>query len=339
MNKNPQMVHEAYQANRDVAAMTLPLLFMAVFYFGPRTLVLAVAALLTAKLADRLAAGLRSRRYDKTENSSTPMALIIVLLMPATVPIKVVVMAVLVGVLVGKEAFGGYGSYPFNPAAVGFCAAAVSWPAEVFKYPPPSKWMLVPFTDWQQMFNIWTFKDVALVEGPSYILKSGALPHMDVWSLLFGDYAGPLGATAALVILACWLYLNVKKRTPLSAPLSFLLVCAVIAFVFPRYAGISFETFPHDILTRLDVVKFELLSGGIVFVGVFMVSEPVTLPKNTLSRVMYGALLGLATMMFRYFGTFELGSCFAFLIINSISGFFDRAIASGLARRKGVIPQ
>ena len=45
--------------------------------------------------------------------------------------------AVLAGVLIGKEIFGGYGSYPFNPAAVGYAVAAVSWPDQVFRYPQP----------------------------------------------------------------------------------------------------------------------------------------------------------------------------------------------------------
>ncbi|MFR9067291.1 MAG: RnfABCDGE type electron transport complex subunit D [Faecalibacterium prausnitzii] len=43
----------------------------------------------------------------------------------------------LAGVLIGKEVFGGYGSYPFHPAAVGYAVAAVSWPEQVFRYPQP----------------------------------------------------------------------------------------------------------------------------------------------------------------------------------------------------------
>lgn len=336
MNKQVRPVHEAYKANRDLTVMTMPLLLMAFFFYGPRIVLLAVAGVVAAKFADWFASALRGRRYDKTEISSTPIALIIVMMMPANIPLKIVVASVLIAVLIGKEAFGGYGSYPFNPAAVGFCVAAVSWPADVLRYPPPTKWVLGTYGSWEQLLSVWNFENVTAVEGPSYILRNGALPNIDVWSLLFGDYAGPLGATSALVIISCAVYLYVKKRIPLSTPLSFLAVTSIITFIFPRYTAISFQTFPWDIMMRLNVVKFELLSGAIVFVAVFMVSEPVTMPKNTVSRIIYGALLGFATMMFRYYGTFELGSCFAFLIVNSISGYFDRAIAGGLAKRKGV---
>ena len=64
-------------------------------------------------------------------------ALVIALLMPVTVDLYVLIAAVIAGVLIGKEIFGGYGSYPFNPAAVGYVVAAVSWPEQVFRYPQP----------------------------------------------------------------------------------------------------------------------------------------------------------------------------------------------------------
>ena len=75
--------------------------------------------------------------YTNKDLSNESFSLIIALLMPATVDWYVVIMAVLAGVLIGKEVFGGYGSYPFNPAAVGYAVAAVSWPEQVFRYPQP----------------------------------------------------------------------------------------------------------------------------------------------------------------------------------------------------------
>lgn len=336
MSKQQSLTHEANAANKDLIAVSMPLFLMAFFFYGPRPLLLALAGVVTAKMADRFAAMLRGRRYDKTENSSIPMTLLIVLMMPATVNFRVVLVAVLVAVLIAKEAFGGYGNYPFNPAAVGFCVAAVSWPEDVFRYPTPTKWMIAGTTDFKQLLSLWRFENVTLVDGPSSVLRSGALPKIDLWSMLTGDYAGPLGTTASLVILSCALYLLVKRRIPLSTPLSFLVVTTVIIFFFPRYTAISWQSWPWDIMERLSVVRFELLSGALLFVAIFMVSESVTMPKVTISRIIYGALLGFTTMMFRYFGTYELGACFAFLLVNSISGYFDRAVARGIGKRKGV---
>jgi hypothetical protein len=117
--------------------LCVPVLCMACYFYGWRPLLLCGIALLTGNLCDRLVALLRRRVYTNKDLSNESFALIIALLMPATVDIYVLVVAVLAGVLIGKEVFGGYGSYPFNPAAVGYAVAAVSWPEQVVRYPQP----------------------------------------------------------------------------------------------------------------------------------------------------------------------------------------------------------
>lgn len=335
MDKAQPAIHEGNALNRDIIWMTMPLFLMSFFFYGPRPILLAIVAVITALVSDRVASMLRSRPYDKTENSSVVIALIIVLMMPASVQYRVVVVAVLAGVLVAKWAFGGVGSYPFNPSAVGFCVAAVSGPEQMLRYPQPQNWLLNLPPSWAELYKLWTFNGATLMESPSYTLKNGAMPSIDNVDILLGNFPGGLGATCCLVIAACAVFLIVRRRLPLIAPAAFLAVIVIIAFIFPRYTGITFQTWPYDIIQRLNVVKHELFSSTLFFMAVFLVTEPGTLPKNNLSRLIYGALLGFATMMFRYFGTYELGTCFAFLLINALSGFFDRAIARGAVRRRG----
>lgn len=332
-------MHEGHALNRDFIWMTIPLFLMATFFYGPRVLLLALAGVLTARLTDRLAAMLRGRRYNRSENSSVVLALLIVLMMPATVYFRMVVAAVLFAVLVGKEAFGGYKSNPFNPAAVGFCIAAVSWPEQVLRYPAPSGWVFLQNPNFQQLWDVWTFKGAQLSEGPGMTLRGGGLPKIDVWNLLLGNYAGPMGVTCALVIASCAVYLLVRRRVPALAPALFLATIALIAFFFPRYTDVSWATWPQDIEMRLQVVKFEGLCGAQVFAAVFMVGEPGTLPKRRVSQAIYGVLLGLACMMFAYFGTFEMGTCFAILLVNAMSGYIDRVVAgfAALLRRKEAV--
>ena len=139
----PLQPPSAYEANRDIVFMTLPLLALSTYFYGARPAVLCLTAAFMAMLCDHLVAWLRHRPCDKTENSSIPSALVLVLLLPATVHYYVVVVSVAVAILLGKHAFGGYGHYPFNPAAFGYAVAAVSWPGEVFLYPVPFTTMSV----------------------------------------------------------------------------------------------------------------------------------------------------------------------------------------------------
>ena len=297
-----------------VCFMTIPLLCMACFLYGLRPLLLCGAALLTGNLCDRLVSLLRRRVYRAGDFSNESFALIIALLMPATVDWYVVIMAVLAGVLIGKEVFGGYGSYPFNPAAVGYAVAAVSWPEQVFRYPAP--YANIP---------LWDASGVATSSTISDTLRSGGLINISALSLVLGEYAAPMGTGAAIVLVACGLFLWMQKDVRLSASLSFLITAGLIVFFFPRQLGLTEGTaFTAGLVFRLRCVRDEMLTGAMLFSAVFLLNEPYTCAHHRLGRILYGVMVGAFTMGFRYFGVYETGVCFAILAVNSISGWLDR---------------
>ncbi|MEG1896094.1 MAG: RnfABCDGE type electron transport complex subunit D, partial [Oscillospiraceae bacterium] len=106
------------------------------------------------------------------------------------------------------------------------------------------------------------------------------------------------------------------KRITWHIPVSFLATCIIFAFLFPRVYGFS----------RFDSVKFELLNGALIFSSVFMMNEPATTPNNPKAKVIFGVLVGVLSMLFRYFGSYEVGVCFALLIVNTVEGFIDRCV-------------
>ena len=298
---------------KHICFMAVPVLWMACFLYGLRPLLLCGAALLTGNLCDRLVSLLRRRVYQGSDFSNESFALVIALLMPVTVDIYVLIIAVLAGVLIGKEVFGGYGSYPFNPAAVGYVVAAVSWPEQVFRYPQP--YTSIP---------LWDASMVPVSSAIEDTLRSGGLINISALSLVLGEYAAPMGTGAALVILACGLFLWYQKDTRLSAAVSFLVTSALIAFLFPRQVGLLDTSFAASLLPRLQCVRDELLTGAMLFSAVFLLNEPYTCAHHRIGRILYGVLVGAATMGFRYFGVYDTGVCFALLTVNSISGWLDR---------------
>ena len=296
-----------------VCFMTIPLLCMACFLYGLRPLLLCGAALLTGNLCDRLVSLLCRRVYRAGDFSNESFALIIALLMPATVDWYVVIMAVLAGVLIGKEVFGGYGSYPFNPAAVGYAVAAVSWPEQVVRYPQP-------YTP----LPLWNASAVPVGSAIEDTLRSGGILNMNALAVALGEFAAPMGTGAALVILACGLVLWTQKDVHIGASASFLITCGLIAFFFPRQVGLADSTLFSSLLPRLQGVRDELHTGAMLFCAVFLLNEPYTCAHHRLGRILYGALVGAATMGFRYFGVYETGVCFALLAVNSVSALIDR---------------
>ena len=299
---------------KHICFMAVPVLCMACFLYGVRPLLLCGIAVLTGNLCDRLVSLLRRRVYQGGDFSNESFALVIALLMPVTVDIYVLIAAVLAGVLIGKEIFGGYGSYPFNPAAVGYAVEAVSWPEQVFRYP-------TPYTS----IALWDASGVATASTISDTLRSGGLINISALSLVLGEYAAPMGTGAAIVLVACGLFLWMQKDVRLSASLSFLITAGLIVFFFPRQLGLTEGTaFTAGLVFRLRCVRDEMLTGAMLFSAVFLLNEPYTCAHHRRGRILYGVMVGAFTMGFRYFGVYETGVCFAILAVNSISGWLDR---------------
>ena len=299
---------------KHICFLCVPLLFVSCYLYGLRPLLLCGFALLMGNLCDRLISLLRRRVYRPGDYSNESFALVIALLMPATVDWYVLAAAILAGALIGKEVFGGYGSYPFHPAAVGYAVAAVSWPEQVFRYPAP--YANIP---------LWDASGVATSSTISDTLRSGGLINISALSLVLGEYAAPMGTGAAIVLAACGLFLWMQKDVRLSASLSFLITAGLIVFFFPRQLGLTEGTaFTAGLVFRLRCVRDEMLTGAMLFSAVFLLNEPYTCAHHRLGRILYGVMVGAFTMGFRYFGVYETGVCFAILAVNSISGWLDR---------------
>lgn len=299
---------------KHICFLCVPLLCVSCYRYGLRPLLLCGFAVLMGNLCDRLISLLRRRVYQAGDYSNESFALVITLLMPATVDWYVLAAAILAGALIGKEVFGGYGSYPFHPAAVGYAVAAVSWPEQVFRYPAP--YANIP---------LWDASGVATSSTISDTLRSGGLINISALSLVLGEYAAPMGTGAAIVLVACGLFLWMQKDVRLSASLSFLITAGLIVFFFPRQLGLTEGTaFTAGLVFRLRCVRDEMLTGAMLFSAVFLLNEPYTCAHHRRGRILYGAMVGAFTMGFRYFGVYETGVCFAILAVNSISGWLDR---------------
>lgn len=302
----------------DVILALLPLYVIGVCFYGIRVFVTMILSVLSCWLCDMLCSLLRRRFFNFRDFSGIVTGLIIPLMMPASVPYYVVVLSGVFAIAAVKHPFGGTGENLFNPAAGGVAFAAACWPQKFFAYP-------LPFST----LPLWNTESVITAPSTAYTLKVGGLPSADLGDMLLGLVAGPVGTVSILVLLACLVYLAIRRTIPLVQPVCFLLAVALLAFLFPR-ADIS----------RTYSVAYEMMSGSLVFGAVFMLTDPVTSPKRPLSRALYGFVTGVVTMLFRHFGAFEHGFAFALLIMNALSEEFERFAGKGFpvlfaAGRKG----
>ena len=284
----------------DVIIALLPIYLMAAFYYGIRSIVLGLCGAAFCMLFSVIGSLLLR---EKPVPDLTPIitGLIIPLLMPADIPYYVVISACAIAIMVVKVPFGGTGSNLFNPAAVGFASVAICWPELVFSYPATLQTI--------EVFGETTAK---IAQSPAYSLSLGAVPDYGVLDMLLGSAPGPMGATNILVVVACGIFLVVKKAVNWLTPVSFLAPYIILCLLFPRIGGSAF-----------DALCYELFSGTIIFGAFFMLPEPVTSPKRDFGKFMAGITSALVVFLFRYFGGFEIGFASALIVMNVFSPIFD----------------
>jgi len=278
----------------DAVLALLPLYALALYFYGVRSLVNMALSVLVCLISDWLCQRLAGRKQGLADLSPIVTGMLIPLMLPASIGYPVIVMADLFAILVIKHPFGGLGQNLFNPAAGGIAFVAITWPQQVFSYPNPLEYppLLGEVT--------------RLANSPASRLKLGTAPSQEFLDLLIGDAAGPMGTTHILVLLACLLFLIARKAVSGRAVLAFLASSGLFAFLFPRIGG-----------DRLQSIWCELLSGALLFGAIFLLGDPTTSPKRESSKVIYAAVAGVVTMLFRYFGVFEEGIFFAVLLMNA----------------------
>lgn len=312
MAKQQTQLHRSFRPCRDYIVAMIPLVGMAWYLYGLRVLILMGISLLTALLCDLIASGMRRVKYDPSDISSYMFAMVFTAMLPASSRYEIAIIGTVVTVLLGKHAFGGYGNYPFNPAAFGFAFASVCWPMALYSYPAGFS-----------AIGLGLDSGAALHTSIASALKFGGEPYINTMDFLLGNYPGPLGTTFCFIILASLVLLIVHGAMTWHIPTMYLVTCAAWAVVFPRVSTGA----PSSVM-------LEMFSGAIIFAAVYIVAEPTTAPVNPAAKIVYGSLLGIGTMIFRTFGVYEMGVCFAILLLNPLSSYLDRKLMPR-AHKKG----
>ena len=201
-----------------------------------------------------------------------------------------------------KFPFGGTGNNLFNPAAAGLAFVSLCFGDQLASYPLPLEKLPIKVDE-----------TVKLVQGAASMLRMDAVPTISTEQLALGNYAGPMGTTNIIVIGACLVYLLVRRNVKWYVPLTYLATISLFA-----------AQNHHGDLTALESVVLELVAGSFMFVAVYMLTEPVTLPKRNIARIMYAITAGVLTMLFRYYGAVLYCAAFALLLTNAFSPLFDR---------------
>lgn len=270
---------------------------LALKYYGARVLAVVAVGILGAVLSDMLFCVLLKRNFLLRDLSNVFIGAVIALMLPAGVSLYVPAAAAVFAVITAKIPFGGAMRTPFVPAAAGFAFASVCFKEQVFDF---------AYNSADKMLGARSLGNL-LLQGNAVRLNA-----INVFDILSGNVAGPAGAGCGLLMAACFVFLLVRRKGALLAPLSFIAVCALYAAIMPRVNASAFTS-----------VFMELSSGSLLFAAVFLLSDYSTQPQRYYTRILYGAVCGFFCMLMRSVGTYEETVCFAVLLANGFTPVID----------------
>lgn len=287
-----------------VIVAMMPCVFTAIYFFGLRVLAMIIVSYTVGAIVEFLFAIVRKEEINE---GFLVTGLIFPLTLPPGIPLWMVGAGVAFGVIFGKELFGGTGRNLFNPALVGRCFLALSYPvATTTGWFKPAQGTFGGFTKYIDKVN------ADAISAATPLIQAKQCIFGDIYALLIGNVPGCIGETSAIAIIIGGLFLLFTRVANWRTVVGVLAAVCVLEGVLN---AVQPETF--------GPVLWHLCAGGLLFGTFFMATDPVTGPITNAGKWIYGVFIGLITILIRNFTGYVEGMMFAILLGNIIAPLFD----------------
>nr|WP_199562239.1 RnfABCDGE type electron transport complex subunit D [Petrotoga sp. 9PW.55.5.1] len=284
---------------RKVLYSLIPIYIFAFYMYGVRLLFLSIFVygfgILTEYIMEK------SKKRKVSEAVLVTCTLFVLSLPPAT-PWWIASIGIVFGVLFAKEVYGGFGRNIFNPAIAGRLFIYITFPN-------------IMTQAWRQPGNFGRMmSDTMTSATPLQTLANGE--SIGLFNAFFGLHPGSMGEGPIFLIIIAAIYLIFTKTASWKIMLSTFLSAGILTGFF-SIIGIQQTMHPLEFL----------MSGSLIFVTVFMATDPVTAPKNETSKWFYGIIIGVTAVLVRSFSLFPEGTSFGVLMGNTFAALLDTAFA------------
>ncbi len=319
--KGPRSVE---QIMANVVYSLLPVCAFFVYQYGISAAASILVVTASCLLAERAFVRTGTQAGSLSDFSATITGLLLALTLPPGFPLWMGAVAGISAIALGKALFGGIGFNVFNPALVGRAFVQAAFPAAIATYTPsflpgrftqfiPSSlaWPLMAPADTAAWLKAMQFDALASATPLAKWKFEGALTAAgDLLTSLSGHLAvGP----SPLLILVCGGYLALRRFMDWRIPTAVLGSAGLTAWLIFMLSGMQY---PDSLFT--------LLSGGLVLGAVYMASDMATSPVTPRGMWLYGGLIGVLTVMIRYYSGLPEGVMYAILIGNAATPLIER---------------
>jgi electron transport complex protein RnfD len=309
---------------RNVVYAMLPICAFSVWQYGLSAAALIIVVTLSCLSAERINNHLSGTVNTLSDWSAVITGIILALTLPPAFPLWMGVVSGFAAIWLGKSIFGGLGQNPFNPALIGRAFVQAAFPTAISTWAPAfTAHRYTEFIPSSLAAPFMMPPNIALwVKQQGMDAFTGATP-LARWKFenisaapidfLNGTVTASAGETSAALILLCGLYLAARKFLDWRIPVAVLGSAALMAWAFHFAAP-----------ERYPTVSFALLSGGLMLGAWFMATDMATSPITPRGVWLYGILIGVVTVVIRYFGGLTEGVMYAILIANAAAPLMDQ---------------
>ena len=300
---------------RDVLIALIPALVFAVYFFGPRALILTAVSVAGCEFFEWGYRKLMKQSNTLGDLSAAVTGVLLAFVCPVTLPYWTILIGDFFAIVVVKQLFGGLGKNFLNPALAGRAFLMLCYPV------PMTTWALPGPASWS---NVISAADAVTGATPlsADFMHGGVLPNASLLDMFVGNIGGCIGEVSALMLIAGGIFLIWRGVIRVRVPIAFIATVAVLTYLFPLGGN-----------ARLTWMCYEILGGGLMLGAFFMATDYVTSPANKRAEIIYGIGCGLLTVFIRYFGGYPEGVSYAILLMNLCAWLFDKI---GMPARFGV---
>ena len=291
----------------------IPAFLCSVFFLGIGAVIVTLTSVASCLIFEYLIQKFILKRQPTIwDGSAIITGVLLAFNVPSNLPIWIVIIGALVAIGIGKMSFGGLGCNIFNPALVGRVFLLISFPVQMTTW-PLAKGFDSAYVDAETGATPLSLLKEALKSGTpvNEILNSDRF--VSIQDMLFGNMGGSVGEIGALALLAGFAFMLFRRIITWHIPVT--IFATVLIF-----GGILHLCNPAQFIPPI----YHLLTGGMLLGSIFMATDYVTSPMTHKGMFIYGAGIGLLTIIIRVFGAYPEGMSFAILIMNAVTPLINR---------------
>lgn len=309
-------VHSGDSVQKNMYGVLLalvPALAASVWFFGLGALIVTLTSVLACVLFEHLIQKyLLKKQSTIMDGSAAVTGLLLAFNLPTNIPLGLIIIGAAIAIGMGKMSFGGLGQNPFNPALVGRVFLLISFPVQMTSWPVPiaARGAYIDAVTGPTPLSV--VKE-GLAAGRPFAELTAEIPSY--LNLFMGQMGGSAGEVAGVALLLGLLYMLIKKIVTWHIPVAVVGSIAV-------FTGVLHLSDPQAYASPL----FHLLTGGVLLGAFFMATDYASSPMSKRGMLLYGAGIGIITVLIRIYGSYPEGVSFAILIMNAFTPLIDKYI-------------